>query len=173
MCKPVCNPALETAPDTAAGQADTPAPSENNGHTTELTTVPDARRPGGQFAPGNQIRRTHGKRVRRPLASLEKSDLFRDWSRDLGDDITAAERAVLIRAAQWDTVADTAFHYLQTTRETLTSKRVQSAVLTLSTATGHILRAAQLLGLRRRARNVDPLQAVRDAVARANQRTDR
>ncbi len=57
--------------------------------------------------------------------------------------------------------------------KTISSKRMQAAIQTHTTASGTIIRVAAMLGLKRRAKHVDPLQAVRDAVARANAKAGR
>lgn len=109
----------------------------------------------GSFLPGNQSGLVHGGR-RRTQSDPEETELYQSWVADLGgvEELTAGQRAVLSRAAEADLIAHTAFDFLSRTQDGISSARVQSAIGALSTAAGMTFRAAGLLGLERRERQV-------------------
>lgn len=146
--------------------ADAAAPNVNNGQESDLVTAVRHPHPtdtnrwaDGTTKSGNKLRRTHGGRQRAPLQHPETSELFEGWAADLGE-LTAGERAVLRRAAEADAICTTAFDYLQRSRESWTSRRVQAALITVSTHAATVFRAASLLGLKRRAVSVPSLSEV-------------
>jgi hypothetical protein len=117
VCKPVGKTLSETVPDTGV----TPTPDGNIGHNTDVATVPETRRPDGRFATGNKVSQTHGRRARKGLTRPEDSDLYREWSRDLGHDLSAPEAALLRRAAEAELICQSAFNYIANSRQTLSS----------------------------------------------------
>ena len=141
--------------------------SGGNGIGTDSGTVERQPHPSdpnrwkdGTVRAGNVLAVRHGGRRRRPLADPEASEVFVTWAADLGDDLTAGERVILRRAAEADAVCTSAYDYLQNTRESWTSRRVQVALQTLSIHAGTVFKSASLLGLRRRAKPVPSLAAV-------------
>jgi hypothetical protein len=112
----------------------------------------------------------HGGRRRRQLADPERTELFQTWAADLGgiDALTAGQRVLLRRAAEADLVCRTAFHYLADTQQSWTSRRAQTALVTLAQHSNTIFRVAALLGISRQHTPMNPLDAVRQAVREAN-----
>lgn len=121
------------------------------------------------FLPGNTSALVHGDR-RRTLANPEETELYQSYAADLGgiDQVTTGQHAVLCRIVDAERVCRTASTFLESTREGLASEKVQKALAVLATHANIVYRGASLLGLERRARQVDPLQALHDAVERAN-----
>jgi hypothetical protein len=93
------------------------------------------------------------------LVDPERSELFRAWAEDLGgaEELTTGERAVLRRVAEADAVCQTAYSYLEHSRESPTSRRVEKALQTLAAHAQTVFRGAAMLGLARRARRVPTL----------------
>ena len=141
-------------------------PSSVNGTGTDITTEekrPHPRHPDrwadGTVRQGNRVAMTHGGQRHTPIAKPESSELYQAWLQDLGGpaEATAPQLVVLRRAAEADAICGTAFDYLVRSRESLTSRRVQTAIQTYRDATGVLFRAVALLGLERRQRRVQSL----------------
>lgn len=147
------------------------SPSASNGNGTAPATVscscgqtveptPRGQCPHcGRVTPGNVLALRHGGRAELPLADPERSDLFRAWADDLGGEavLTTGQRAVLRRVVEADAVCRTAYSYLENSRESPTSKRVEKALSTLATHAQTLFRGAAMLGLERRQRRVPNL----------------
>ncbi len=118
---------------------------------------------GFVFANTKQLR--HGGR-RKPLSVQEarQTEMYQGWANDRGGDdrLTTPEREVLIGAVGAAQIRDTAERYLRESRASFTSEKVQRAIQTYFAASDRVLRAAQVLGLERRAA---PTQSIADYIA--------
>jgi hypothetical protein len=139
-----------------------------------LTENPDTRNHchvcGGFLSEHSVTPIIHGGRRRRQLADPEHTDLFQSWAADLGgiEQITTGQRVLLRRASEADLVCKTAFAYLSNTQQSWSSRRVQTALITLAQHSNTIFRVAAQLGISRHDTPKSPLDAVRQAVQEAN-----
>jgi hypothetical protein len=137
------------------------------------SAAPHPRFPGrsvdGRLAVGHQETVTHGGRRRQPVIEPEQTELFVAYSTDLGGDLTTPQRALLRRFVETDAIVASAVGYLRKSREALTSKRVLAAVDVFLSASAQQVKLAQVLGLRRQQKHLDPMDALRRAVEAANE----
>jgi hypothetical protein len=126
----------------------------------------------GRFSLRNTEAVTHGGGRRQPIVNADQTELYAAWARDLGgsDELTAAERVLLQRGVEADAIAAGAIRYLHRSHQSLTNPRTLAAIDVWSSATGQLRSIALALGLRRRQKYVDPMEAVRRAVEEANRR---
>lgn len=124
------------------------------------------------FVKHNVAGMIHGGRRERPLANPEDSELYQGWAADLGGDLTAGQRVVLRRAAEADAVCQSALDYVLHTRESLVASRVQKALAVLVAHSTTVFRAANLLGLERKAHPVSVTEYVERKAAEARQEAE-
>lgn len=172
--------AIEGAQDEISGVSNLPeapadvtiTPSGDNGLNVGSTPAPSDHRANGQWAPRNRGAVTHGGRRQQPIVDPAATALYGVWANDLGgaEELTAGERVLLQRAVEADAIAGAALGYLKRSHQSLVNPRVQSALTVWGQATSQLLAISRTLGLQRRAKQVDPLDAVRRAVDQANAR---
>jgi len=144
-------------PSASNGNGAGPATAECSCGET-VTPTPRGQCPRcGRVLPGNALALRHGGRAELALVDPERSELFKAWAADLGgeSELTTGDRAVLRRVAEADAVCRTAYSYLENSRESLASRRVEKALAVLASHAQVVFRGAAMLGLERRARSVD------------------
>ena len=145
---------------------------------------PDARptRPGldpatGRFLPDNALSIKDGKYSRRfQDAMLPGQEQLRaaiaerrlEWTRDLGDDLSFGQQDLISRGLRLHVILDTLEENME--REgVLTAKgHARAAVSLYLSVLDRLMKIYQQLGLERRPKPVNPLDAVRSAVVEAN-----
>jgi hypothetical protein len=132
------------------------------------------RRANGQFAPGHTISLKHGARSSRTISRLfaERAAPLREREQqitaDLGGDVSAVTQELIGRFVQTSAVADSLSAHLVHHGVVTSAGRIRPAVNTFLAAVDRLQRLGQTLGLDRRQKRLDPLEAVRQAVERAN-----
>lgn len=145
-------------------------------HACEIDAPNPQRQANGRWALGHTAGNLkHGGFSRRAQAALyaEKAAPLREREAqivtDLGGDVSAVTAELIGRFVQTSAVADSLSTHLVRHGVVTSAGRIRPAVNTFLAAVDRLQRLGQTLGLERRRKRVDPLEAVRQAVERANQ----
>lgn len=150
---------------------------------SESASIGAVKQPHGKFpgrwadgtaAPANQLARTELGAVKQHASLLvtRRDEIKARVCTDLGvgdDGLSAALEGLVVRYAETSILADSYFEHLEQQGGPLTSRgRQRSAMSGYLQVLDRQVRLAQLIGLERRQRPVNPLDAIRLAVNEAN-----